>query len=171
MIAVLLCAAVLSTSVDAAAPPVDFGAHESSGADRAAIERVLAAYTDAVRRGDEAAFKALLLNDHLSFSGVGGVLHSDGAHPFDPHQFKSFDQQIFQSGVKYQQSFYNVHILQDGPLAQASLDFVTQEAANRRGGWGWKVLQLVKVDGRWKIASEFFTGHPLPSSGAAAGHG
>jgi len=25
--------------------------------------------------------------------------------------------------------------------------------------WGWKTMQLLKVSGQWKIASEFYTGH------------
>ncbi len=172
MIAALVAAALLSSAAAAPspAPPIDFGAHESTGADRAAIEAVLKAYTDAVTSGDEAAFKALLLSEQIPFSGVGGAPKSSGSHPFTPNDFKGFDQDIFQSEIRYRQAFYNVHILQDGPLAQASLDFVTQEAASGRGGWGWKVVQLVKLDGRWEIASEFYTGHPLP--GAAGGrHG
>ena len=164
MIAALLSSALLlaAAPMAAPAPPVKFGAHASAGADEAAIRVLLATYTDAVTRGDEAAFKALLLNDSIAFTGVGATITDTAAKPFNDADFKSFDQGIFRSGTKYRQAFYNVHILQDGPLAQVSLDFVTQLAATGRGGYGWKILQLVKVDGAWKIASEFYTGHPLP---------
>jgi len=42
-------------------------------------------------------------------------------------------------------------------LAQFSLVFVNTTATNK--SWGWKTMQLVKVNGRWNIAAEFFTAH------------
>jgi hypothetical protein len=33
-----------------------------------------------------------------------------------------------------------------------------------RGGFGWKTLQLLKVKGQWKIASEIYTVRDLPPS-------
>jgi hypothetical protein len=50
-----------------------------------------------------------------------------------------------------------VHIQQDGLLAQVSLVFVNSTAQGDT--WGWKTMQLLKVAGQWKIASEFYTGH------------
>ncbi len=146
-----------------ATPAMDFGAHASIGADRQAIEALLNAYTRAVTQGDEAAFQALLLDPQIPFSGVGATIKAGASSKrFDDRDYKSFQDQIFKSGKAYVQSFHNVHILQDGPLAQVSLDFVTQDAKTGQGGYGWKTLQLLKVDGQWKIASEFYTGHPLP---------
>ena len=54
-----------------------------------------------------------------------------------------------------------MRILQDGALAQVSLDFVTVDAGTEKGGYGWKTIELLKVGGGWRIASEFFTGYPL----------
>jgi hypothetical protein len=55
------------------------------------------------------------------------------------------------------QRFRNIHIEQDGALANVSLVFVNTTA--RGAAWGWKTLQLLKVEGQWKIASEFYTAH------------
>ena len=48
-------------------------------------------------------------------------------------------------------------ISQDGVLADVSLVFINTTANG--SSWGWKTLQLLKVNGQWKIASEFFTTH------------
>ena len=140
---------------------IDFGKNAPLPADDQAIRQLLTAYTTAVSDGDEAAFKTLLLDERIPFTGVGSRISSTADRPYDDRNFAGFDDEIFKSGVRYTQSFYNIHILQDGLLAQVSLDFVTREASSANGGWGWKILQLVKVDGAWKIASEFYTGHAL----------
>ena len=57
-----------------------------------------------------------------------------------------------------------MRILQDGALAQVSLDFVTVAAGTDQGGYGWKTLELLKVAGTWRIASEFFTAYGLPAA-------
>lgn len=57
----------------------------------------------------------------------------------------------------FTQTFKNVNIEQDGNLANVRLVFVNKDA--RSSSWGWKTLQLLKVNGTWKIASEFYTGH------------
>jgi hypothetical protein len=55
-----------------------------------------------------------------------------------------------------------VRVLQDGALAPVSLGFVTVEAAAGQGGHGCKALELLKVAGQWRIASEFYTGDAMP---------
>ena len=75
-----------------------------------------------------------------------------------------FRQAVFERGVRYTQHFYNVHIQQDGDLAQVSLDFVTKAMKSGDGGFGWKTLQLLKVRGQWKIASEIYTVRDPPKN-------
>jgi hypothetical protein len=72
--------------------------------------------------------------------------------------YEGFRKQVFE-GPLFTQTFRDVHIQQDGPLANVSLVFVNSSADG--SSWGWKTMQLLKIDGRWKIASEFFTGHRL----------
>jgi hypothetical protein len=117
-----------------------------------------------VTQGDRAAFEALLLNEEIPFSATDEVVtpHAGGQNA-DTHHYQRFRKSVFDSGRRYTQHFYNVHIQQDGDLAQVSLDFITQETQSGRGGFGWKVLQLLKVQGRWKIASEFYTARDLPA--------
>ncbi|MEO8924366.1 MAG: hypothetical protein ABI330_16300, partial [Caldimonas sp.] len=57
----------------------------------------------------------------------------------------------------FTQRFKDVRIQQDGNLATVTLVFINTRPQSE--SWGWKALQLLKVDGVWKIASEFYTSH------------
>jgi hypothetical protein len=70
--------------------------------------------------------------------------------------YESFHKAVF-DGSPFTQRFRDIHIQQDGALAQVSLVFVN--TTTTRSTWGWKTMQLLKLDGHWKIAAEFFTGH------------
>jgi hypothetical protein len=156
-----------TTSSCAAVPeeaPAYLSQHETHVDDTQAIQTLLATYTTSVTNGDEAAFETLLLNDQVPFSSTDELVGPRAAAgPVDTRRYAGFRQAIFGSGTQYTQQFYNVHIEQDGALAQVSLDFVTKDARSGQGGYGWKVLQLLKVQGQWKIASEFYTGRSLPN--------
>lgn len=153
----------LSLPLAAQEAPAFLGKHQGSAQDTQAIEHLLATYTSSVGAGDEAAFSAILLNDQVPFMSTDNLSsrHKNAQHP-DTRDYRGFRQAIFESGKHYEQHFYNVHIEQDGPLAQASLDFVTIDKDSHQGGYGWKTLQLLKVQGQWKIASEFYTAYALP---------
>ncbi|HWX03834.1 hypothetical protein [Collimonas sp.] len=161
-----LAAAVLllaTASLAAQEAPSFLSNHHSSPEDKQAIERVLASYTSSLSSGDEKTFAALLLDEKIPFMATNSLEGSNtGDKPLDTRQFEDFRQAVFSSGKKYEQHFYNVRIAQDGKLAQASLDFVTKEANSQNGSYGWKVIQLLKVNDTWKIASEFYTAYPLP---------
>jgi len=115
----------------------------------------MCAYTTAVSTKDQARFEALLLNKTIPFSDVGSAISAKGL-PAGTENYDSFRKGTFQ-GPPFEQRFQDVKILQDGPLAEVSLVFVN--STSKESTWGCKTMQLLKVDGRWKIASEFFTGH------------
>ncbi len=128
---------------------------ESTGADRQAIQAVLDTYTRAVSTRDQALFETLLLNKDIPFSDAGSAIGAKGAAG-GANRYEAFRRGVFE-GEPFTQKFQDVHVTQDGPLAQVSLVFVNTAADGT--SWGWKTLQLLKVAGRWKIASEFYTGH------------
>ncbi|WP_242185763.1 nuclear transport factor 2 family protein [Sphingomonas sp. CARO-RG-8B-R24-01] len=128
---------------------------ESRGADRRAIEAVLETYTKAVSTKNQALFETLLLNKAVPFSGIPVAQHA-GSTLVDTARYEDFRKGVF-DGEPFIQRFQDVHIAQDGELAQVSLVFVNSTAKEQI--WGWKTMQLVKVGGQWKIAAEFFTGH------------
>jgi hypothetical protein len=158
---------VLTTAPNAMAEdaPSYVGRHASSPEDHRAIEAVLSTYAHSVSTGNQAAFEALLLDVGIPFSSTNELVgpRADPEH-LDTRRYPRFREAVFGSGKHYTQQFYNVHIEQDGVLAQASLDFVTREKGSSGGGYGFKTLQLVKVQGHWKIASEFYTAQSLPGS-------
>lgn len=165
----LFCGLALATlttlpALAEAETPAYLSQHQTNPADEAAIRAVLNTYTNSVSTHDQKAFEALLLNDQVPFSSTNSAV-GPKADPqaVETRRYSDFRKAIFESGVRYSQQFYNVHIEQDGQLALASLDFVTREVDSGRGGYGFKTIQFLKVQGQWKIASEFYTGRPLPS--------
>ena len=149
----LLTVPTLSFTQARAVPvPSHFG---SSGADRTAIEALLGLYTKAVSNKDQALFETLLLNRDIPFSFVGSATGALAADRGTQH-YEAFRKGVF-DGPAFTQRFQDIHIEQDGPLAAVSLVFVNSSPG--KSSWGWKTLQLLEVGGRWKIASEFYTGH------------
>jgi len=127
----------------------------AKSADRAAIEAVLATYTKAVSTKDQRLFETLLLNKAIPFSYV-----PNDSHPISDHGTENYE--VFRKGVfegrPFTQRFEDVRIQQEGGVADVTLVFVntTPTSVTR----GWKTMQLLRVDGVWKIASEFFTDYP-----------
>ena len=132
--------------------PSDF---DSTGPDKAAIAALLDTYTRSVSTKDRAGFESILEDTHIPFSAVG----AEGAKGPEAglHSYDDFAREVF-DGPPFKQTFRDVSIRQDGPLASVTLVFVNDGSSV--SSWGWKTLQLLKIGGRWKIASEFFTLHP-----------
>ena len=126
---------------------------ESVGDDRRAISALLDTYTKAVSMKDEALFETLLLNKEIPFSDAQTAVQH-GSIVGGTHNYEAFRKGVF-GGAPFRQSFKDISIQQDGALAQVSLVFVNTDAAGSSSGW--KMLQLLKIGGRWKIASEFYT--------------
>lgn len=143
---------------------IDFQSHYlSSAEDKLAIEGLLTIYTTSVSTGDAKTFASLLLDDKVPFMAVRGMPDIvNTGDTLDTRRYTDFYQSVFASGRQLEQTFFNVKINQDIALAQVSVDFVTREAGTQKGGFGWKLLHLLKVNGNWKIASEFYTVRPLP---------
>ena len=161
--ALLLAAIATAASAVPPPPPAFAGRHEPTTEDRAAIELVLDTYRAAVKAGDEARFAGLLLSEHVPFMGVQAArLAKAPAGDLDIARYADFRSAVFGTQQRYEQRFDNVRILQDGAMAQVSLDFVTVDAGTDQGGYGWKTIELLKVAGHWRIAAEFFTAYPLP---------
>jgi hypothetical protein len=151
-----VCIGILAMALSAACPAATQTARPANDADRQAIETLLDNYTRCVTQNDEAGFEAQLLAPDIPFSSVST---SRASVPLpDLHRYADFRKAVFQSGQRFKQRFYNVHIERQGPLAQVSLDFTTEQISGKpQSATGWKVLQLIKVAGQWKIASELFT--------------
>ena len=145
------------------APPAELGRHERHAEDIQAIQGLLRAYTTAVTNHDERAFERLLLNDQVPFASTDQLVgaKADVGH-VDTRRYSTFRDAVFAASAHYRQRFYNVCIEQDGSLAQASVDWVTRSVGSSKGSYGWKILQLIKVQGQCKIASELYTARSLP---------
>jgi hypothetical protein len=120
------------------------------------IHAVLETYTRSVSDGDAQRFESQLLDLKIPFAGVRGELASS-ADLGTVQDYAGFRKAIFESGKQFKQRFSNIKIEQVGDLAQVSLDYETALKEADYDGKGWKVIHLLKVAGRWKIASEFYT--------------
>lgn len=130
------------------------------------IIALLDSYTSSVSTGNRARFEQLLLDEKIPFYGLPGTLPSSFVPSLQTVQnYAGFRAAIFESGTQYAQRFFNIKIDQDGDLAQVSLNFETRVVGSDSGGQGWKILHLLKVNGHWKIASEFYTAYRLAPAG------
>lgn len=154
VIAVSLAALTFTASANARPHPIPTS-FEAVGADREAIQTLLDTYAKAVSSKDQALFETLLLNKDIPFSDAAAATQP-GVHGERIQNYDDFRQGVF-GGPPFIQRFQDVHIEQDGALAQVSLVFVNKATDGK--SWGWKTMQLLKIGGQWKIASEFYTGH------------
>lgn len=137
--------------------------HCTDNVDIQAIHKVLERYTAAVGDRDSKEFENLLLDLQVPFASAQRFAESlSNGQPLEIRRYPEFRAAMFEADVGYSQTFHNVEIRMDGVLAQVCLDFVTTPNVGAGGRYGWKTLQLLKVYGQWKIASEFYTSRPLP---------
>ena len=149
---VLLLPLLSATPLSATPTPRRF---DSTGEDKAAIAKLLHTYTEAVSSKNQNLFESLLLNKDIPFSEASSAIKA-GVVSHGTQNYEGFRESVFE-GPPFTQRFQDVHIDQDGPLAAVSLVFINESPGG--SSWGWKALQLLKIKGQWKIASEFFTGH------------
>lgn len=153
LVMLTLVAATSSAPVWAAPIPNSFVA---TSVDKAAIDALLATYTKAVSTKNQQLFETLLLSKTIPFSSVSDAIGAPGGD--HTRNYEAFRKGVFE-GAAFTQRFHDIHIQQDGALATVSLVFINTSAAS--SDWGWKSMQLLRIDGHWKIASEFYTGHAL----------
>ncbi len=150
----------LSHATDAQGAPKTEGLQAP---DQAGIAKVLENYRIAVSTSNEALFSTTLLDDQIPFHGLGDAKSvGTSTKSQDLKGVAGFRKSVFHSGKRYTQVFEDIHIKQEGSLAQADLRFTTRRG-DGSGGKGWKLLTLVKVGDSWKIASEFYTVWSLDS--------
>jgi hypothetical protein len=154
-LAIATIALLLSPSARVVAKTLNRMSFENVGADRQAIQVLLATYTRAVSTKDRRLFETLLLNQEIPFSSAGAATsaadRTDGSR-----NYPSFRKGVFEREA-FTQRFKDIHIEQGGALANVTLVFINNRAGSE--AWGWKTMQLLKIDGHWKIASEFYTSH------------
>lgn len=131
-------------------------ASETDNSDHAAIVKLVSSYTRFVGERDRKGFESLLLDKEVPFSTVSANRPTADSEALK--NYAGFDKGIFAGDYPYRQQFSNVKIEQVGPIAQVSLNFTVERLDGKNQVYaGWKILQLVKTNGTWKIASELWT--------------
>jgi hypothetical protein len=154
----LLLAGMLATGLATAAmaDTPSSAAASAASTDEAAISQLISNYPRFVMNRNQKGFESLLLDKDIPFSSVSA--HNPITGSAGLRHYEQFRQAIFGGTYKYRQTFSNVKIDRTGPLAQVSLTFTVERLDGKGETYtGWKVLQLVKTNGAWKIASELYT--------------
>ncbi|UPG93049.1 hypothetical protein [Luteibacter aegosomatissinici] len=118
------------------------------------LRALLAAYPRFVSEGNRQGFEGLLLDKDIPFRGVYDNRATSSQQLRD---YTHFREAVFDSGHRYRQTFSHVVVEMHGAIAQASLDFETIDLAHpSEPTRGWKILQFVRGEGGWRIASELW---------------
>ncbi|WP_394782098.1 nuclear transport factor 2 family protein [Undibacterium sp.] len=163
----LLASILLTGLAQAQSPmtPAQSTVDKASPEEAKAIHTLLDTYTQSVTDRNKALFESLLLDENIPFFCVEDLSRpSFQASTKTVSSYAGFRKSVFDSGTRFHQTFSNVKIEQEGALAQVSLNFETLVDGTNDGGRGWKVLHLLKINGKWKIASEFYTAYSIKKS-------
>ena len=129
---------------------------EPNAADQAAIAKVVNSYPEFVMQRDRKGFEGLILDKDVPFSSISA--NKTVADSSSLRNYADFERAIFDGDASFRQQFSDIKIDRVGPIAQVSLNFTVQRLDGKSPSYkGWKILQLVKSNGDWKIASELYT--------------
>ncbi|MFZ6732911.1 hypothetical protein ACO0LG_13385 [Undibacterium sp. Ji42W] len=125
------------------------------------LRQILTNYVQAFSNGDRVLFESQLLDLNIPFSYIADNINGNKKYDLQSVQkYADFRKSVFESGSKLKQRFSNIKIEQLGSVAQISLDYESAGRDQDYQGKGWKVIQLIKINQQWKIASEFYNGYP-----------
>jgi ketosteroid isomerase-like protein len=173
-----LLIAALSALMIGAAParaadlPADVERHTTTPEDQRAIGQVVADFQAALKSKDVRLLASLMLNTDIPFSSPAAPqwikkareLHDPNANGLRAGGFYDFARFIRESKVPVEERFHNVKITQDKNVAWVMFDyeFVEDGKVQNYGIETWQMMQ--DVEGKWKIASVWWTYNPMPQS-------
>lgn len=168
--AAVLAAALVCSPAFAAALPSHVGRYESTPEDIAAINKVAQDFQAALKAKDIKLLSSLMLNSNVfwgspaSPASIARVrenvdVNFDG---LNPHGYPSFAEFIKSEKKVVEERFYNIRITQDRHVAFVLFDFdfrIGDEVINH----GLEAWQMLKgADGKWKIASVYWSSKGTP---------
>jgi len=127
---------------------------KSNADDLAKIRGVLEEFRQDIIHKDGYALTKLMLNPKVLLHEIDDQKEVDRARKynaqFDPSDLGGTAKFFSTSKDKLEEKFYNIEIRQDGSrgLVTCNYDFVINDKVTNSG---FKVWQLRKIDGRWKI--------------------
>ena len=168
--AVILSAAMICSPAFAADVPAFAGRYESTPGDIAAITQVTKDFQAALISKDIKTLSSLMLNSNImwgspaSQEGIARVranidVNFDGLSPYGYPAFAEF---IKTEKGRVEERFYNVKVTQDRHVAfvMFDFDFRIDDKIINHGVEAWQMLK--GVDGKWKIASVYWSSKGIP---------
>jgi hypothetical protein len=138
---------------------------KSNADDLAKIRGVLEEFRQDIIRKDGYALTKLLLNPNVLLHEIDDQKEVDSARKYNaqfdgigPSDLGGTAKFFSTSKDKVEEKFRNIEIRQDGPLGlvTCNYDFVINDKVTNSG---FKVWQLRKIDGQWKILSLTWTSY------------
>ena len=139
--------------------------YKSNADDLAKIRSVLEEFRQDIIRKDVYALTKLLLNPNVLLHEIDDQKEVGSARKYNaqfdgigPSQLDGFARSLSTSKDKLEEKFHNIEIRQDGDLGLVTFnyDFVINDKVTNSG---FKVWQLRKIDGQWKILSLTWTSY------------
>jgi len=153
-----------------AATPAHIGRHTSTPEDQREIAQVVADFQASIKKKDSRLLSSLMLNPDIPFVSpappegirkMRELLHP-GADGLRAGAFYEFARMVRDSKEPLEERFYNVKITQDRNVAWVMFDYEFVEDG-KVGNYGIETWQMMKNgEGRWKIASVWWTYNPAP---------
>ena len=160
LLALLMGGLVSQRSAQGAEPKFN-----SNADDLMKIRGIVDEFRQDIIRKDGYAITKLVLNPNVLFHHTNTQEEIDSVRKYNaqfdgigPSQLDGFAKFLATSKDKLEEKFQNIEIHQDGPLGLVTLnyDFVINDKVTNSG---FKVWQLRKIDGRWKILSLTWTSY------------
>ncbi len=149
----------------AADVPAHIGRHTSTPEDQRAIGQVVAEFQTALKTRDIRLLSSLMLHSDIEFVSPASPealrkireVVDPNANGLRAGGFRDFARYIRESKVPVEERFYNLKITQDKHVAWVMFDyeFVEDGKVWNYGIETWQMLQ--NVEGKWKIASVWWS--------------
>lgn len=124
--------------------------------DRQAIIAVIERFMEAINTNDADAYAALQLDDGMTYAQIYG---EDGQPTLRPRSNKQWVELIRRDTATYEERYWDPTILIHRDIAVFWAPYSFDEDG-KRAHCGVDVFDLVRVNGRWKIANSMWTIEP-----------
>lgn len=131
-------------------------------AEKAEIEQVVKTFMGCLHKKDSVKFYSLFHKDPVVWVGVSkeksyqdDLKKDSTAREYFSSTYKRFYKSIADNGSEIEK-FSNIQIVNDERIAAVTFDYSFWKN-NKKENWGKESWGMVKVNGKWKIASVLFS--------------
>lgn len=128
-----------------------------------AIENLMRDFMQAIHAKDSTGFRRLFYDGPVAWTGINKEkTHADERRrdslvvSYFNDNYKSFIRWVARDKRAMEERFYNTVMVSDDAMATVSFDY-SFWVDGKKSNWGKESWGLLKIDGKWKIASVLFS--------------